>query len=402
MMPRVCKAARLRVSHLDHPSHVADHLLPRSAASPASLLVVKLGPIGEVIHALPAVQLLRTAFPQARLGWIVEQSSASLVRSQPWVDAAIEWDRRRWGGFRQLVRRLRRDRWEIAADFQGTFTSGLIARLSRAPRRIGFLPSLEASHWFYNEYVPLESLDVHAVERNLALAAKLGGFSPAAPIDRPYLLHLPPARSASGTSGITLEPSDDDLAAVEAWRKSRRLDGNQEQLVVLNPHSSRPAHRWPTHHYIRLVQRLLQRPQVRVALAGGVGSREICDEIAAPFGEAVWRADGRFSPLGMAALFSFASAVVSGDTGPLHLAAAVGAPVVALFGASSAVRTGPYASDALVLEAELACSPCLAKACPLKYDPPLCMDQISVERVLAAVLTRLEQSRTAERWRKSA
>jgi heptosyltransferase-1 len=392
------------VSHLNHHSPVGDRLLPGSSVlpAPASLLVVKLGPIGEVIHALPAVRALRTAFPQARLGWVVEQSSASLVRSHSWIDAAIEWDRRRWGSFRHLVRRLRRDRWDVAADFQGTFTSGLIARLTRAPRRVGFLPSLEAAHWFYNEYVPLESLDLHAVERNLALATKLGGAAPAATIDRPYLLHLPPACSVSGKSGITLEPSDEDLAAVEAWRRSRRFDGNREQLVVLNPHSSRPAHRWPAQHYIRLVQRLLQRPQVRVALAGGVGSREVCDEIAAPFGESVWRADGRFSPLGMAALFSLASAVVSGDAGPLHLAAAVGAPVIALFGASNSLRTGPYTSEALVLEAELACSPCLAKTCPLKYDPPLCMEQIHVDRVLAAVLTRLEQSRTAERWRRSA
>lgn len=390
--------------HLNHPSPDDDRLVPGSAlsATPTSVLVVKLGPLGEVVHALPAVRSLRAAFPQARLGWVVEQSSASLVRSQPWIDATIEWDRRRWDGFRRLVRRLRSDRWDVAADFQGTFTSGLIARISRAPRRVGFLPSLEAAHWFYNEYAPLESLDLHAVERNLALATKLGGVSPGASIDRPYLLHLPPARSASGTSGITLLPSDDDLAAVEAWRQSRRFAPNREQLVVLNPHGSRPAHCWPTHHYIRLVQRLLQRPQVRVALAGGVRSREICDEIAAPFGEAVWRADGRFGPLGMAALFSLAGAVVSGDTGPLHLATAVGAPVVALFGASSSLRTGPYASDALVLEAELACSPCFAKTCPLKYDPPLCMDQIPVDRVLAAVLTRLEQSRTAERWRKSA
>lgn len=401
MMPQLWKAARLRVTPLDHPSPDGDRLVQGSAASapPTSVLVVRLGPLGEVVHALPAVRSLRAAFPHARLGWVVEQSSASLVRRQPWIDTTIEWDRRRWGGFRQLVRQLRSDRWDVAADFQGTVTSGLIARLSRAPRRVGFLPSLEAAHWFYNEYAPLESLDLHAVERNLALATKLGGVGAAAPIDRPYLLHLPPA---SGSSTSVLQPSDDDLAAVEAWRQSRRFDPKQERLIVLNPDSSRPAHRWPIHHYIRLVQRLVQRPQVRVALAGGVRSREICDEIAAPFDESVWRADGRFSPLGMAALFSLASAVVSGDSGPLHLAAAVGAPVVALFGASSSLRTGPYASNALVLEAELACSPCFAKTCPLKYDPPLCMEQIHVDRVFAAVLTRLEQSRVAERLRKSA
>lgn len=399
MMPRLCTAASLRVTRSDHLTLAAEQARP---ALPASLLAIKLGPLGEVIHALPAVQSLRTAFPHARLGWVVEPSSASLVRSQPWIDETIEWDRRRWGGFRQLVRRLRRERWEVAADFQGTIASGLIAWLSRASRRVGFLPSLEAAHFFYNEYAPLESLELHAVERNLALAAKLAGGVDVKPIDRPYLLQLPPAQDARGAPAPTLRPNDDDWAAVEAWRQSRRFDPDREQLVVLNPHGSRPAHRWPIHYYVRLVQRLLQRPQLRVALTGGVGSRAVCDEIASPFGDGVWRADGRFSPLGMAALFSQAGAVVSGDAGPLHLAAAVGAPVVALFGASSAVRSGPYASDAQVLQAELACSPCLAKSCPLKYDPPLCMEQIPVDRVLAAVLSRLEQSRSSKRLRKSA
>lgn len=391
---------------MDHPEQlpfVGDrpHVAP-AATLAGSVLVVKLGPLGEVVHALPAAKAIRNAFPEAHLGWVVEQSSASLVRSQPWVDETIEWNRRRWGGLGKLLSRLRSGRWDASIDFQGIFVSGLIARLSGASRRVGFMPSLEAGHGFYNERLLLESLEIHAVERNLALAAKLIGAAPATPIERPYLLRLPPAREEGAGALFALHPGNDDLAAVAAWSHSRSFNPAREQLVVLNPHGSRSANRWPVHHYIQLVQRLLQRPQVRVALSGGDAARETCDEIAAPFGDAVWRADGRFSALSMAALFSQAGAVVSGDTGPLHLAAAVGAPIVALFGATSAVRSGPYAGNAIVLEAELACSPCGAKACPLKYDPPLCMQQISVDRVLAAVLSRLEQARPAQRLRKSA
>ena len=368
---------------------------------PGSLLLIHLGPLSEIIHTLPAAQALRAAFPRSRLGWLVEPNSASLVRAQPWIDDTIEWEKRRWGGLPKLARRLRSDRWDVAGDFQGTFASGLIAWLSRAPRRAGFTPSLEGAHWFYNEPLLLESLDLHAVERYLSLAAKLGA-EPATPIDRPYLRRLPPTSESRDTLRFSLNPSDDDRSAVEAWRRSRRFDPDREQLVVLNPHGSRSAARWPVNHYIRLVQRLLEQRGVRVALSGGARSREICDAVAAPFGDAVWRADGRFGTLALAALFSLASAVVSGDAGPLHLAAAVGAPVVALFGPTSALRSGPYASDAIVLEAELACSPCLAKACPLKYDPPLCMEQIQVDRVLAAVLSRLEQARSFGRLRKAA
>lgn len=404
MMPRLWLSARLRVAHPEQLLSGGDRPIAAAAAArlPGSVLLVKLGPLGEVVHALPAARAIRNAFPEAHLGWVVEHSSASLVRSQAWIDETIEWDRRRWVGLGKLFRRLRAGRWDAAIDFQGLFISGLIAWLSRAPRRVGCTPSLEAGHGFYNERLPLETLEVHAVERNLALAAQLIGAAPAAPIERPYLLRLPPAAERSGKTIFPLHPGDDDLAAVEAWGQSRRFNPAREQLVVLNPHGSRSANRWPVLHYVHLVQRLLQRPQVRVALSGGEAARATCDDISAPFGDAVWRADGRFSPLSMAALFSQASVVVAGDTGPLHLAAAVGAPTVALFGATSAVRSGPYAANAIVLDAELACSPCGAKACPLKYDPPLCMQQIPVDRVLAAVLSRLEQARPAQRLRKSA
>ncbi|HEV7224684.1 MAG TPA: glycosyltransferase family 9 protein [Pirellulales bacterium] len=369
---------------------------------PQSVLIVQLSSLAGVLHALPAARAIRAALPAARLGWVVESGQAGLVRRQPWIDETIEWDRPRWGGFREFRRRLSRTAWDIAIDFQGTFRSGLATRWSGAARRIGYLPSLELAHWFYNDCLPLESLDLHAVERNLDLAAKLGAGAADAPIDRPYLRQSPPVTNGQAPRLFGLQPGEDDLAAVAAWGRTRDFQPRRDQLVVLNPHASRPAHRWPVGHFIRLAERLLARGRVRVALSGGTAARETCDEIAAPFGDAVWRADGRFGPLGMAALFSQAGAVVSGDSGPLHLAAAVGAPLVALFGASSAMRNGPYASNATVLDRELACSPCMAKRCPLKYDPPLCMEQISVDRVLAAVLSRLAQWQQTDPRRKSA
>ncbi|HXT59151.1 MAG TPA: glycosyltransferase family 9 protein [Pirellulales bacterium] len=369
---------------------------------PQNVLIVQLSSLADVVHALPAAQAIRAALPGARLGWVVESGPAGIVRRQPWIDETIEWDRHRWGGFRSFTRRLKRTAWDVAIDFQGLFRSGLATRLSGAPRRIGFVPSLEMAHWFYNDCLPLESLNRHAVERNLELATKLGASLPGLPLDRPYLRQSPPASNRQDPRLFPLRPSEDDLAAVAAWGRTRDFQPMRDQLVVLNPYASRPANRWPVNHFIQLAGRLLRRPDVRVALSGGVSARETCDRIAAPFGDALWRADGRFSPMSMAGLFSQASVVVAGDSGPMHLAAAVGAPLVALFGATSALRTGPYASDAIVLDRELACSPCLAKRCPLKYDPPLCMEQISVDRVLAAVVSRLAQPRQIGPVRKSA
>src|SRR6185437_13118184 len=125
----------------------------------------------------------RAAFPTARLGWAIEQGHAPLVRTQPWLDEVIEWPRQSSRSFYPFVRRLRQTRWEIAIDFQGLMRSALVTRLSGEPRRIGFRPSRELAHWFYTDTVPLVSMEEHAVERSLRLAAHLDATFPGLPIE---------------------------------------------------------------------------------------------------------------------------------------------------------------------------------------------------------------------------
>jgi len=121
-------------------------------------------------------------------------------------------------------------------------------------------------------------------------------------------------------------------------------------------------------------------------------ARAVCDEIARRLGDGVWRADGQFTLPRTAALFREARVVVTGDTGPMHIAVAVGTPVIALFGPTNPQLTGPYAADAIVLNKHIECSPCLERRCPLNYDPPKCMDLITVEEVYDAVLARLGEA----------
>jgi lipopolysaccharide heptosyltransferase I len=369
-----------------------------------SVLIVKLSSMGDVIHTLPAAQAIRARLPNARLGWAVERRHADIVRGQPWLDEVIEWDRSGPRTFFDFVRRLRQGRWDVAIDFQGLLRSGLVSRLSGARRRIGVTPSREMAHWFYNDRVPLATMERHAVERSVELAERLIGDASgvtAVPIERPYLENAPPVETLAVKRLFPLEPSDDDVRAVGSWLAEHAFDPLTERLVLLNPHCRREANRWPAARFSELAARLLALPGMRVAVVGGPAARELCERIAAPLGEAVWRADGRFSLLGSATLFSRSTLLVTGDTGPMHLAAAVGTPMVALFGASNPLRTGPYTSDAIALNRRLACSPCLARRCPLGHRPPLCMHEISVDQVFSAVLLRLSLG-DSEGARKSA
>lgn len=341
-----------------------------------SILIVKLSSLGDVIHTLPAAQALRRQFPDAHLAWAVERAHAGVLRGLPVVDELIEWDRGTLRGLFDFVRRLRARRWDIAIDFQGLFRSALVTRLSGAPRRIGYAPSRELAHLACNERVPAPTKTLHAVEKSLRLAeatgASIAGFTRATP----SLFPLP----------ITLR----ERLAVDGWLNAHHFDPRHERLVVLNPHCRKEANIWPVERFAALAGRLLdESPNVRIALCGGQASKSLCDTIAAAAPERILRADGMFSLLGSAELIRRAAVFVTGDTGPMHIAAAVGTPIVALFGPADPVKTGPYTDRAVVLNKKLPCGPCFARKCPLGHDPPKCMTDIEVDEVLAAVRAEL-------------
>jgi ADP-heptose:LPS heptosyltransferase len=167
--------------------------------------------------------------------------------------------------------------------------------------------------------------------------------------------------------------------------------------VVLNPHCRKEANIWPAERYAALAKRLLDVEGVRVAVTGGPVARELCDAIAGTQASRVWRADGRFSLLGSTELIRRAAVFVTGDTGPMHLAAAVDTKIVALFGPADPEKTGPYAADAVVLTKRLPCAPCFARHCPLGHDPPKCMTDITVDEAYAAVVRRLGEAASPAR-----
>lgn len=343
------------------------------------ILMVKLSSLGDVLHTLPAGQLLRAALPDAHLGWVVERSHADLLERQPWLDERLVWERGSRGAGIQLVRQLRAARWDVAIDFQGLLRSALIARLSGARQVFGHAPTKEHAHWLYHRRIPLATMDRHAVDRSLDLATavveRLGARS----------LGLPPSRPR-----FPLFPADADREAVDCWLAERGYRQG-DRLVLLNPHCRKAANRWPTERFTALAAKLLTVPGVRVAVVGSGVARAVCDAIAAPLADRIWRADGVFGLLAASELIRRADAFVTGDTGPMHIAAAVGAPIVALFGPANPLRTGPYTDQAQVIYKRLECSPCYARdRCPLGHATPACLAEIGAHEVYAAVIAALD------------
>ncbi len=315
--------------------------MPSSLQPSDRLLVIRLGAVGDVIRTLPAVRWIRGAFPDVPIAWVVEDLSRDLLIGHPDIDEVIRFPRRELRevlvhplraarALAALLRHLRSGRFTIAADFQGSVKSGLLALLSGARRRVGFAPghSREASWMFTNEWVRLPKTRMNRVTRNLQFAAALGG-------DGDEVTILLPERAEE---------------QAEADRIIGELRNGGRPVVVLSAGTShRQRHkRWPPGHYARLAALMERTLGVIPAIAWGPGEEEMARAIVLEAGHGA----RLLPPMGLRLLASVlrrADLFVGADTGPMHLAWAVGCPVIALFGPTDPALNAPLGRRAVTL-----------------------------------------------------
>jgi len=271
------------------------------------ILVVRLGAMGDIIHALPAVASLKHSYPGSRLTWIVEPKWAPLLEDNPFIDRIVLLRRGTLAGLRESWRTLRAERYRFAVDFQGLIKSAVVAFAGRPDRIFGFhhtqLRERAAAFFYSNKTL---SSATHVVEKNLDLAAAAG----AATLLRTFPL---PAGRPEGT----LPPGDFVLASpLAGWR----------------------AKQWPIEHYQALAARLHSELGIPLVLDGPPGSGlDHCSGLP-----------------GLIHATRRAAAVVGVDSGPLHLAAALGKPGVAIYGPTDPARNGPYGDSLRVLRSPAA------------------------------------------------
>jgi len=334
------------------------------------LLMIKLSALGDVIHALPTLEALRRGFPGARITWLVEEAAAPLLVGHPALDEVLVARRRAWlralrrgegaraalqeaGG---LVRALRTPGFDVVIDLQGLLKSAVWTALARSPRKVGYDRTREGSYRVLTERLAPFDPEAHAVWRYLHVAEYLG--APAGPPG----FRLP---SLEGVGGW-LAPLWEDLPG---------------PLVVLHPGARWATKLWPEAHWAALADRLAGEAGARVAFTGSAGDREAIARIRGLMRRGALDLSGRTTLMELARVFQMAGLAVTTDTGPMHLAAAMGTRVVALFGPTSPARTGPFGPGHIVVRRDLPCSPCFRRQCP----EPLCLTGLTVEEVWAAV-----------------
>ena len=332
-----------------------------------NILIVRLGALGDVVHAVPAAAALRKAFPAAGIDWLVDAKHRAIVDLVTAVDRAVPLESPTFAGWKTALRALRRTAYDIAIDLQGLMKSAVLARASGAARVVGF--SIwhlreKSARPFYSDAHDAEG--GHVIRKNLRLLRAVGVEDDE--------IRFPLADVPS--------PALDEL---------RRRIPPDRPFALINAGAAWPNKRWPAGHFGELATFLRDACEVTPVVLWGPGEEALADAVTAASSNAAVAAPAT----GVADLVALARAsalVVSGDTGPLHIATAVGAPTVSLFGPTDPERNGPYAENDVVVSRYDACGCHYDRRC---HESPWCLGEVAVAEVCAAVQRRLLASRAS-------
>jgi heptosyltransferase-1 len=328
-------------------------------------LVVRLSSIGDVVHTLPTLAALQQHGWAA--GWIVEPPGRPLLEGNPALSQAVAAPGTkdfRWSEARAALGSIRSERYDVALDFQGLWKSAAWARFSGARRVLGFERPWRrepGSALLVGERAELPAGRDHVIDKNLALLGPLG-------------------IEATGLREFPLPYSKEVAARVEVGLKDLAV----RDYVILNPAGGWASKLWPAQCFGELAQGL-RRHGLRSVVTWGPGEEELADRVVAASGGAAVRSFPT-SLLAYVELARRARLVVAADTGPLHLACAVRAPVVALFGPTDPARNGPFDPEDIVVRRTPPCAPCYSRGCTRHTGV---MAEIPVEEILAAAERRL-------------
>ncbi|MBN2139063.1 MAG: lipopolysaccharide heptosyltransferase I [Sedimentisphaerales bacterium] len=294
------------------------------------ILIIKPSALGDIIQALPALSALRRSFPQARINWLVRPEFAPLIEGHPDIDNIIHFDRKFLGkawrspkalkALRIFLADLRRTGFDAVFDFQGLFRTAFFAYICRSKNRFGMAGTRELAHFFYNRKVPHRPESFHLVDHYIEMVRIAGGNS----LDVRFGL----PRNAEAE------------AAVEKILEAESIP--PKKYVVLVPGSAHPDKCWPTDRFAQLADKLAADHDLEIIATGTKAEAHLADRIGEAAGVKVANLAGKTSIVELVALLRNAALVVSNDTGPGHIAAALGRPIIMIFGRTNPARVAPY------------------------------------------------------------
>jgi heptosyltransferase I len=339
------------------------------------ILILKPSSLGDVVQALPVLRLLKRHRPDAEVYWWVGSALAPLLEGDPDLAGVIRFERRHWAQPRSLLQLCRDIRWMRAQafdwviDLQGLARSAAIGWLARGGLYVGLDTPREGARGFYDLSIRRASFLTHAVDWYLSVLPRLG-----VPTDGTY----------------QWLPERPEVAA----RVRGQWPVANARWLILQPGARWSNKRWPAESYAALVRALAAaEPELHFAILGGTEDRPLGDTIAQAAPERSLNLAGKTSLPEMVEWIRQAELMVTNDTGPMHVAAALGKPVIAIFGPTEPRRTGPYGQLQNVIRVDLPCAPCLKSRC--HYHKPMeCLRAIAPEIVFTRAMNLLSADGT--------
>ena len=335
------------------------------------ILILKPSSLGDVVQALPVLRLLKRHRPAAEIFWWIDSNFAPLLEDDPDLTGVVRFERRRWAAPRHWpemfhsIRWLREQHFDWVIDLQCLARSGAFAWLANGKFLIGLDEVREGARGFYDLAVRRASFHTHAVDWYLAVLPHLG-----VPVDH-HFQWLP-------------EQPQVARAIQSKWQTGHA------RWIAIQPGARWSNKRWPVEYFARLVRLLAdQFPDVRFAILGGAGDKPLGGIIADADPEHCFNLCGQTSLPEMVEWVRLCDLMITNDTGPMHVAAALGKPLVALFGPTEPRRTGPYRQLDSVLRIDLPCSPCLKSYCTYE-KPNECLNAISPATVFEFACQKLQ------------
>jgi len=356
----------------------------RSEGTEKRILVLRYRFIGDTILTVPFLRNLRLAEPSAYIAWVVAPGSADVVKGIPYVDELIYWDpvtihadsrgtHRGWKDKWRFIRELHSRRFDKVYVLKRSLSSAIMARLSGAPERIGF--DTEGRGLLLTRRVPYRS-DRHEVENFLEVLRADG-----VPVADDYL-------------EAWLSPDEERFAG--EFLESRGVQPG-ELLVGIHPFAANQTRAWHEDNFIAVANSLQERFRVRILLFGGSKDAEGAEYLRERITPAPVMAVGATSLRQSMALLARCRLLVCNDSGVMHLGAALGLPLVAIFGPQSPVKFGPWGAKSRVVYGRFPCSPCRQKffreCAPSPRGKPECLEKVTVRQVLDAVESLAEELR---------
>jgi heptosyltransferase-1 len=332
------------------------------------ILILKPSSLGDVVQALPVLRLLKRHIPSAEIHWWIDTRLSALLEGDRDLAGVVAFDRKGWarpGYWPELlhnVLRLRAQKFDWVIDLQCLARSGAIAYLANGKMMIGLDEAREGARGFYDIAVPRGSYHTHAVDWYLSVLPKLG-----VPVhwDFEWL----PERPA-----VT--------AAIQ-----KKWNGAGKRWIALQPGARWTNKRWPVSHFATLLQQLaVQHGDAHFAILGGKEDKPLADSLAAAAPDRCVNLAGETTLPEMVEWLRRSELLITNDTGPMHVAAALKKPVVALFGPTEPRRTGPYGQLDHVIQHSLPCIPCMKSRCHW-HNPMECLTAIHPEQVMEKIRT---------------